>query len=50
MGVAEASSAAVLEATAPWVPFLEFKTIPVVDMSPAVPIFQKVTAWRESVS
>lgn len=50
MGIAEATSAAaILEATAPFAPFLEFKTIPVVEMSEAVPILQRVNAWRDSV-
>jgi hypothetical protein len=43
------SAAAVLEAHAPRGPFFEFKTVPVVDISEAVPIFQKTNAWRDSV-
>lgn len=51
MGIAEAASnEAILEATAPWAPFFEFKTIPVLEVEKAVPILQKVNAWRDSVS
>jgi hypothetical protein len=48
--IVEATTAAVLlEAHAPWGPFFEFKTVPVVEVSQSVPIFQKVNAWRDSV-
>jgi len=47
--VAEATAESLLEATAPWTPFFEFKVVPVVDINAAVPIFQKVNAWRDSV-
>lgn len=48
--IAEASSAeALLEAAAPWEPFLEFKTAPLVDVAQGIPIAQKTYAWRDSV-
>jgi hypothetical protein len=47
--VEASSSAALLEAHAPWGPFFEFRTIPVVEVEAAVPIFQRVNAWRDSV-
>jgi len=43
------STAALLEAHAPWGPFFEFRAIPAVEVDKAVPIFQKVNAWRDSV-
>jgi hypothetical protein len=50
VGIAEvSSSAALLEATGPFAPFFEFKTVPVVEIAAAVPIFQRVNAWRDSV-
>jgi hypothetical protein len=48
--IAEASSAAaLLEAHAPWVPFFDFESVPVLDIETAVPIFQKVNNWRDSI-
>jgi Domain of unknown function (DUF3303) len=48
--IVEANSAeAILEAHAPWGPFFEFRTVPVVDISNAVPIFQRTNAWRDSI-
>jgi Protein of unknown function (DUF3303) len=50
VAIVEASSAAVLlEAHAPWGPFFEFRTVPAVEVEKAVPIFQKVNAWRDSI-
>jgi hypothetical protein len=50
VAIAEAASAAaLLEATSVYQPFFEFKTVPVVEISAAVPIFQKVNAWRDSI-
>jgi hypothetical protein len=43
------SAAALLEAHAPWGPFFEFRSVPVVEVDKAVPIFQRVNAWRDSV-
>jgi hypothetical protein len=48
--IAEVSTtAALLEAYAPWAPFFDFKTIPILEIESAVPIFQKVNAWRDSI-
>ena len=50
LAIVEASSpAALLEAHAPWGPFFESRTVPVVEVDKAVPIFQRVNAWRDSV-
>jgi Protein of unknown function (DUF3303) len=43
------SAAALLEAHAPWAPFFDFETIPLLEIESAVPIFQKVNAWRDSI-
>lgn len=43
------SAAAVLEATGPFTPYLEFRAVPIVDSYEAVPIFQRVNAWRDSL-
>ena len=43
------SAAAVLEGIGPFTPFFDFKALPVVDMMEAVPIFQRLNAWRDSV-
>jgi hypothetical protein len=47
--VEAASPAALLEAHGPWGPFFEFRTVPVVEVDQAVPIFQRVNAWRDSI-
>jgi hypothetical protein len=47
--IAESTAEALLEATSPYQPFFEFKVVPIVDIMAAVPILQKVNAWRESV-
>jgi hypothetical protein len=44
-----ATTAALLEAHAPWAPFFEFQAVPILEIERAVPIFQKVNAWRDSV-
>jgi hypothetical protein len=50
VAIVEANSpVALLEAHAPWGPFFEFRTVPVVEVDQAIPIFQKVNAWRDSV-
>ena len=50
LAIVEANSpAALLEAHAPWGPFFEFRTVPAVEIDKAVPIFQRVKAWRDSV-
>ncbi|MDO8267446.1 MAG: hypothetical protein Q7T32_06390 [Moraxellaceae bacterium] len=40
---------AALEGTAPWIPFLEFRTIPIVEIEKAIPVFLAAAAWRDSV-
>ena len=50
IAIVEANSPeALLEAHTPWGPFFEFRTVPVVEIDKAVPIFQRVNAWRDSV-
>ena len=43
------SAATLLEGHSPWGPFLEFSTVPIVDVAESVPIAQKAYAWRDSV-
>jgi hypothetical protein len=43
------SAAALLEAHAPWGPFFDFRSVPAVEIDTAVPVFQRVNAWRDSV-
>ena len=43
------SPATLLEGIAPWVPFFDFDIAPVLPVEEAVPVFQKVNAWRDSV-
>jgi hypothetical protein len=45
-----ASAAVILEAISPFVPYFEYKVIPIVEISEAVSIGQKVNAWRDSIS
>lgn len=48
--IAEVSTAAaLLEAHAPWAPFFDFVTTPIMAIETAVPIFQKVNDWRDSI-
>ena len=48
--ISEATSAVViLEAISPFVPYLEYKVIPIVEIAEAVAIGQRVNAWRDSV-
>jgi hypothetical protein len=50
IAIAEVNSPAVLlEAHAPWGPYFEFRTVPVVEIDKAVAIFQRVNSWRDSV-
>ena len=44
-----ASAAVLLEAMAPWDPFLEFDSEPCVPAEEGVPIMQKAFAWRASI-
>jgi hypothetical protein len=51
VAIAEVSTAAaLLEAHAPWTSFFSFKTVPVVEIGDAIPILQRVSAWRDSIS
>lgn len=48
--IAEADSALVLtEMTGAFLPFCEFDVTPIVEITEAVPVFQRVVAWRDSV-
>ena len=50
MAVVEANSPeAILEAHSPWGAFFEFRITPIVAIEKAVPIFQRINAWRDSV-
>lgn len=50
MAVAEAeSAAAMIEATAPWNAFFQFRVEPAVPVEEAVPILLKTQAWRDSI-
>ena len=50
IAIVEASTAAALtEGLAPWGPFFEFKTVPIVEIEEAVPMLQRVYGWRDSV-
>ena len=44
------SAAAVVEGTAPWIPFFKFEVMPVVDIQEGVPASQRAYEWRDSVS
>jgi hypothetical protein len=46
--VETSSVAAMYEAHVPWGPFVEWKTVPIVEVTEAMPISQKVLAWRDS--
>jgi Protein of unknown function (DUF3303) len=43
------SVAAMYEANLPWLPFIEFRVVPVVEIEKAVPLGLAAIAWRESV-
>jgi Domain of unknown function (DUF3303) len=43
------SAAAMMESNAPWIAFFEFEVVPIVEIAEAVPILNKVYAWRDSV-
>lgn len=48
--LAEADSeAALYESVAPWIPFLEFRTLPVIEIEKGVPLALAAIAWRESL-
>ena len=44
------SPEALLEACAPYQAFNDFEAIPIVEVSAAMPIYDKTNAWRDSVS
>jgi hypothetical protein len=49
--ISEASTpAAMLEAISPFAPYLEYKVTPIVEITEAVPILQRVNAWRDSIT
>jgi hypothetical protein len=51
MAIVEVTSPAVLlEATAPFTPFFAYTQLALVEVPEAVAIFQRVIAWRDSVS
>ena len=43
------SEAALYESTVPWSPFVEFRTVPIVEIEKAVPIAMAAMAWRKSI-
>jgi hypothetical protein len=43
------SEAAMYEANLPWLPFIEFRVVPIVEIDKAVPLGLAAIAWRESV-
>lgn len=50
MALVEADSGAALyEANLPWVPFIEFRVVPIVEIEKAVPLGLAAIAWRETV-
>jgi hypothetical protein len=50
VAIVEVSSAELmLEATAPWAVFFEFKARPLVSIEKSTPIFEKAIAWRDSI-
>lgn len=50
VAIVEAATAATLvEAIAPWDPFLEFDTEPCITVEEATPLIEKAFAWRDSI-
>jgi len=50
LALIEAESAeALYEGSTPWTPFIEFRSVPIVEIDKAVPIALGVMAWRKSV-
>jgi hypothetical protein len=47
--IADSTAEALLEASSVWAPFFEFRVWPVVDVTAAAPIWQRVNQWRDSV-
>ena len=48
-GVEASSVQSLTEAAAPWGPFLQFESHPVMDVTGSVPILQRAYGWRDSV-
>jgi hypothetical protein len=44
------SEAQVLEGTGPWWPFYDFEVTPVLPIEEAVPVYQRINEWRDSIS
>ncbi len=38
-----------VEALAPWIAFLDYEIVPIVEIAEALPVLQRVVAWRDSV-
>lgn len=47
--VESGSEAAIYEALIPWVPFVEFRVHPLVEIEKSYPIATAAIAWRESI-
>ena len=43
------SVTAMYEAIIPWIPFVEFRVVPVIEIEKAFPIATAAIAWRESI-
>jgi hypothetical protein len=43
------SAIAIYESNATWGAFLDFEVVPIVEIAEAVPVLQRVIAWRDSV-
>jgi len=43
------SESAMYEANLPWLPFIEFRVVPIIEIDKAVPLGLAAIAWRESV-
>jgi len=38
-----------VEALAPWIAFLDYEIVPIVEIAEALPVLQRAVAWRDSV-
>jgi hypothetical protein len=43
------SETALYESVTPWVPFIDFRIVPIVEIEKAVPLAVAAIAWRESI-
>ena len=43
------SAAAMYEAALPWIPFVEFRIVPILDIEKGFPMAAVAIAWRDSV-